>query len=127
MKESGINLKLVGERIKQLRKELGFTQEELAEKLKINFGLETTRETIGKWEGGKQEMGIYALTCIAKALGVTTSYLTREKNHSDDVAELLETLHKRPEMRVLFDVSRNASKEDIEKVIKIIEVLKENR
>lgn len=46
--------------------------------------------------------------------------------NSTEVEDLLETLHKRPEMRTLFSVTKNATKEDIEKAVKIIEALKED-
>lgn len=42
-----------------------------------------------------------------------------------ELQELLETLHKRPEMKTLFSVTKNATKEDIEKAVKIIEALKD--
>ena len=35
-------------------------------------------------------------------------------------------LHSRPEMQMLFSVSKSASKEDIEKAIRIIEALKQS-
>lgn len=41
-----------------------------------------------------------------------------------ELQELLETFHKRPEMKTLFSVTKNATKEDIEKAVKIIEALK---
>ncbi|WHH61601.1 helix-turn-helix transcriptional regulator [Petroclostridium sp. X23] len=41
-----------------------------------------------------------------------------------EITEILEQLHKRPEMKMLFSVSKNATKEDIEKAVKIIEALK---
>lgn len=43
---------------------------------------------------------------------------------TSEIEALLETLHKRPEMRTLFSVTKNATKEDIEKAVKIIEALK---
>lgn len=44
--------------------------------------------------------------------------------NNDEALEYLDELHKRPEMKTLFQVSRKASKEDIETAITIIEALK---
>ncbi|HWQ74708.1 MAG TPA: hypothetical protein VN441_05285, partial [Syntrophomonas sp.] len=41
-----------------------------------------------------------------------------------EAMEYLEEIHKRPEMKTLFDASRKATKKDIEKTIAIIETLK---
>lgn len=44
-----------------------------------------------------------------------------------EVTDLLDTLHKRPELKMLFSTSKNATKEDIEKAIRIIDALKDNK
>lgn len=46
---------------------------------------------------------------------------------ANDVWELRDTLRHRPEMKVLFDTTKNASKEDIEKAVRIIEALKDEK
>ena len=45
----------------------------------------------------------------------------------DDLTSYLDELRYRPEMRMLFSVSKKASKEDVEKAVKIIEMLKGDR
>ena len=45
-------------------------------------------------------------------------------HHENSIEDILEILHKRPEMKALFSVTKNASKEDVEKAVKIIEALK---
>ena len=42
----------------------------------------------------------------------------------DELAEYLEYLRTRPEMRMLFKVSKDATKEDVEQAVKIIEALR---
>jgi transcriptional regulator with XRE-family HTH domain len=44
----------------------------------------------------------------------------------EDTNEILEFFHKRPEMKVLFSATKNATKEDIEQAVKIIEALKKS-
>ena len=64
---------------------------------------------------------------------MTTEYLlngTQENEFERDpeVLEMMEELHHRPELRALFSTSRNASPEDIRKVISIIEdITKQDR
>ena len=49
----------------------------------------------------------------------------RESRQADsDLQEYLEALRARPEMRMLFSVSKDATKEDIEKAVAIIEALR---
>ncbi len=42
----------------------------------------------------------------------------------DEANQLRDELHKRPELKILFDASKNASKEDLEKAVSYIEFLK---
>lgn len=55
----------VGRRIRALRKEKGMTQHQLA------CLAEVARQTMSAVECGKQEMGLYILGRIVKALGVS--------------------------------------------------------
>lgn len=43
----------------------------------------------------------------------------------NETLELIESLRTRPEMKMMFSVSKNATKEDIIKAVKIIEALKD--
>ena len=44
---------------------------------------------------------------------------------NDEALEIIDALRKKPEMKILFSVSKKATKEDIIKAVKIIEALKE--
>lgn len=44
-------------------------------------------------------------------------------NNDPELAEYLEELRTRPEMKMMFDLAKNATKEDVEKAVKIIEAL----
>ena len=59
------------ERFIQLRKELGLTQEQLAEKLGIGY----TRTAISEWEVGRNEPSNVDTIKIAEFFGVSTDYL----------------------------------------------------
>ncbi|MFI3326400.1 MAG: helix-turn-helix transcriptional regulator [Clostridia bacterium] len=62
---------------------------------------------------------------IAKYFSVTISYLlgNEELQQEDELDLYLEQLKNRPEMRMLFSLAKNASKEDVERTVKIIEAL----
>ena len=69
------------------------------------------------------------LSKLAKILEVTPAYLmgaAEEKDSSQEVEEYLDELKNRSEMRMLFSVSRDASKEDIMRAVAIIEALKKS-
>ena len=59
------------ERFTQLRKELGLTQEQLAEKLGMGY----TRTAISAWEVGRNEPSNSDTVKIAEFFGVSTDYL----------------------------------------------------
>ena len=126
----------IGERIKQRRLELGYTADALAKLLNKN------RATIYRYENGDIEnMPIDVLEPLAKALNTTPAYLmgwqephqgstsTLSKQTEDyyldaETAEYAEMLRTRPEMRMLFSASRGISKEDMQKAVEYIELLK---
>ena len=78
----------LGRRVKKLRKQLGITQEGLAEKagLSINF--------IGLFERGKNAPSLKTLQKIASALGVKIEELFRfeKKESADEKAKALRKL-----------------------------------
>lgn len=61
--------KLIGERIKQVRKEAGMTQQQLAQRLGIPY------QSIGQWERGIRKPKIETIQAIADAIGVSLDYL----------------------------------------------------
>ena len=61
----------IGAFIKELRKEKGLTQEQLAEKLNVSG------RTVCRWETGTNMPDISLLTSMADILGVNTSRITQ--------------------------------------------------
>ena len=66
---------------------------------------------------------------IADYLEVSVDFLMgREKQtDGDDLSEYLEELSSRSEMRMFFSVAKNATKEDIEAAVAMIEALNKRR
>ena len=98
-----------------------------------------TQTSLSNWKSGRSTPSVKTLQKIADYFGVSLGYLMgteeQEPNAVDeennlivldsDALELLEELKERPEMRMLFSVSKKATKEDILKTVKIIEALRE--
>ncbi len=123
----------IGERIKQRRLELGYTADMLAKMLNKN------RATIYRYENGDIEnMPIDVLEPLAKALNTTPAYLMgwndseqsvepkpKDGYYTDpEAAEFAEYLRTRPGARMRFSAAKDISKEDLEKAVEYIELLK---
>ncbi|WP_295264788.1 helix-turn-helix transcriptional regulator [Veillonella sp.] len=114
------------ENIKKLRIQKGLSQEELAALTGY-----TNRTSIGKIEQGKVDLSQSKIKVFAKALDtdpVTLMGLDESDNQSyysdPQVAKYAEELRQNSDMRLLFDVAHDISKEDLELVVNIIKDLK---
>lgn len=110
------------EKIFSLLEHSGKTQQDLAASIGVS------RFIVSQWHRGISNSFISAnyLDKVASFFGVTTDYLIGKKDdsNSDEINDYLSELKNRPEMRQLFKVSKNATKEDVEQAVKIIEALK---
>lgn len=117
-------LKYMGERIKSARIRCGYSQEFLAKKIGY-----ASRSSIAKIESGERDITRDKVVLLAAALGVTPSYLMGwsddDENyyHDPEAAALADMIKDNPRYRVLFEASRDLSKENIDFVIKMIENL----
>ena len=99
-----------------------------------------SKSTFSDWKSGRSKPKQKKLQKIADYFGVSVDYLMTGKNSSnikvvdennnivvldDEALELIDSLRSNPEMRMLFSVSKKATKEDIIKAVKIIEALKD--
>lgn len=112
-------------RIRDRRLELDLSYQDLADKTGMS------KSTLQRYETGFiKNIPLSKVEVLAKALRVTPEYLMgwEEKAESpvmdEETLQMMNEAFARPEMRALFSVSRNATKEDIEKSIKIIEMFK---
>lgn len=117
------------DKVKYYRKLRGISQEQLAEKLGYK-----SFTTIQKWEDGTSTPPIGTVSKIANFLGVSLEELTSDTEPDDeptyylddDAKDLAEFMFNNPEYKVLFDASRNVSKEDIEFVKQMIDRMSGN-
>lgn len=87
MKENGnhskLDLKVIGDNVGRLRRMVGITQEELAEKAGI------TATFIARIEGGTRGLSIDVLVKIAEALGVTPDMILLRDNPQEKKSAVL--------------------------------------
>lgn len=111
------------------RKALGLTLEEIAQ------ATDVTRATVQRWESGSISNVRYdKLAKLADVLQVTPAFLMgvsepgdKEKTPEEmELEEYMEYLKNRSEMRMLFSVSKDATKEDVMRAVAIIEALKKS-
>lgn len=104
----------------------------------LEIGLQAS--TVTRWKKGSQPTDA-TVKKVADHLGVSVDYLLgKEEKPStitvrdedgelivldDETLEYIDSLRARPEMKMLFSVSKKATKEDIIKAVKIIEALKD--
>ena len=120
------------DKIRSLRKAQGLTLEDVAKIVGVG------KSTVRKWETGYIEnMRRDKIAKLAEALHTTPAYLMgwedEQKSESQapalvnddpELTELLERVRDDPKYRMLFSVAKDATAEDIEKAIKIIQMLK---
>lgn len=113
------------DKISELLKAKGYTQKDLTDYLGIKKIIYT------QWKKGITQSYRRYIEQIAEFLGVSVGELLGAENAKndpvyldDETRELLDALRLRPEMRTLFKVSKNASKEDVEMAVGIIERFK---
>jgi len=113
------------ERLKEVRLKRGLTQAQLA---KI-IGSQSSE--ISKLELGKVKPTYKTALKLVHALDVSYDYLFGRDDLSyysddEDVVKCLEYARDNPNIRMLFSVAKDATKEDIETTIAIVKALKAN-
>lgn len=113
------------DRFVQLCSERGITPSRAA----IEAGL--SKSTVSKWKSTPDaEPTGTAIKKLCEYFGITIAELMGEEsekplvNDDKELTEYLEILKTRPEMRMLFQLSKDATKEDVEAAVRIIEALR---
>lgn len=114
----------LSKRVKFLMDDRNIGNKELAEKSGVP--LRTINNIVS---GVTENPTLETIRAIAKALNCTLDDFSDSPSgygEADELTEYLDELHKRPEMKMLFKVASKATKEDVEKAVKIIEMFKGN-
>ena len=117
-----VTLQRILDEIDQQKKQ----QTELGEYLGV------TPNIITDWKSGRLKSYKKYLHGIADFLGVSVEYLRGETdqkkkplvNADEELTEYLEELKNRNEMRMLFSVTKDCTKEEVEQAVRIIEALR---
>ncbi|MBR4360541.1 MAG: helix-turn-helix transcriptional regulator [Clostridia bacterium] len=72
---------ILADKIIQLRKKNGWSQEELAEKLGVS------RQAVSKWEGAQATPDLTKLLSMSQLFGVTTDYLIKDEIETEEYAQ----------------------------------------
>lgn len=128
------DIQLIIERLRESIEKSGLSYIELEKRTGI------AKSSIQRYASGKtKKIPVDAIQAIAKAVGVSDRYIMGwddneqaeehiESQLTDDIElqEYLEELKNRSEMRMLFSLAKNATKEDVLQAVKIIEALKKD-
>ena len=116
------------ERIEALLRERGIS----GSKLSADLGM--SRSFMTELRKGRAK-GVNAETAarIAGYLGVTTDYLLGKSeqpgpvNGDEELTEYLQELRERPDKRMLFSVTKNATKAQVEAIVRMIEEMQQGQ
>lgn len=116
----------LGQKLRLLREKAEMTQKEMANLISVN------RVSYTQYENDKRTPPPDTLKKLANIFNVSVDYLLdNSRSHHDgyyidpEVAELAEELRTNPHGRILFDASRDLTKQDINIVLNLIHGLKE--
>ncbi len=82
-------------RLRELRNQYGYTQSEIANKLKVSG------QKILNWENGIYEPKIYQLIQLADLFDVSVDYLVERKPSEKDVDQICKKLEKIPKESII--------------------------
>lgn len=117
-----------GAKLKNCRKNMSLSQKEFGQKIGV------AESTVSLYESNKRFPDADTLKKISSLFGVSIDYLLGNSPYPSpesggyytdpDVAQITEELRTDPDKRILFDATKDLSKDDINTVLKIIEGLK---
>ncbi len=124
----------LGEKLRAARKGAGLTIEELTTAFNDRFDLRANKGMVSKWENNLVEPSSPYLAAYAKLFRLDLNDLlnlpsggstatTADYYHDPEAAALADMIKDNPRYRILFEASRDLSKENIDFVIKMIENL----
>ena len=85
------NLKEIGKRIQNRRKQLGFTQEHLADEMNVSI------QMVSNLERGNKSIRIDNLIRLCQILDVSTDYILTGKENNSDISALTQQIAALPE------------------------------
>ncbi len=112
----------MGARLKELRTSRGLTQEEVGKVIGVQ------KAAIQKYEKGDVEnIKRSAIEKLSKFYNVSAAYIMcldeEQTKEQKEISELIEAMKDKPELSMLFNLTKDATAEDMKKAIKIIQTI----
>ncbi len=111
----GMKKMTLAEKIALLRKQKGWSQEELADKMDIS------RQSVSKWESGQSVPDLDKIIKISNIFAVSTDYLLKEEGETEDFTS------RQGESRSEGDLVRNVSLEEADEFMELTRRLANKR
>lgn len=91
--------------------------------------LGTSQAAITFWENGKRVPEVATMQRIAKFFGVPLSSLASHDEYNEDerITLIVDSMHKDPDLCLLFDAQRTMRKEDLQAVFAVVRAIKGER
>jgi transcriptional regulator with XRE-family HTH domain len=106
--------RIFSQNLKAVLSESGKSQMDLAEHMKVG------KSTVSFWCNGQKLPRMNKIDEICSWLGVRRSRLMEAQSSLSDDEKLLQAIHDKPGLRMMFDASAYATNEDIEQAVAII-------
>jgi transcriptional regulator with XRE-family HTH domain len=120
----------IGERLENLIKIKGTNVNQLA--IKTNVNPQTIYSIIRR---NNTKVDLDVLQAIADELNVTLDYFAKYSDSEDDTPEyylndetkaIAQDIYDNPDLRILFDASRDTKPEDLKKIVQMVQIMKGN-
>ena len=108
---------LLKENVLRLIRESGLSIRKVERDLGFGYG------TIAYWD--EHTPSIDKVEKVANYFGVTVDYLLGNLDNPEEI-DFLRYFHDNSELKILFDIAKDMSKEDIEKMTKIAKIMNES-
>jgi len=104
-----------GKQLKIIRKQKGYTQDELALEMNQRFGSKLTKSALSRYENNRLEMTAKTVQQLAQILEVSPAVLMRQPKEKVELSDYIEEVEK--DLRGMMQSGELQSPEDAEKII----------
>ena len=104
-----------GIQLKNIRKQKGYTQDELVYEMNRQYGSKLTQSALSQYENNRRKMSAKTMQQLAEILGVSPGLLMREPKEKIELSDYIDEVEK--ELRGMMQSGELQSPEDAEKII----------
>lgn len=112
----------IGQTIKDLRKQRGYSQESLSKAIGIS------QSAVASYESNVRTPSVGMLRRFAEFFSVPMATFLPENHADQDTVQVIaDSLHQNPDLRLLFDKTRKMSRQDIKAVLSVVNAITKER